>query len=320
LVGEHIGAEISQNGFFIVELDAPAQVSADEALRELEVDARTRDGTDITGSLRLLPSPDEHYLVGWQSAVQLEVGTSLSLNMRIKADQNAWSVSGVYVGEGWPSLSAGTLDFQRWLDFRHGVGSLIPCADTSQDSCEAATLVHDSEEQLLAVDMSWTPPETAGYFCWKARVEPIDTAPTTLSAPLLYSAPGRALPLGRLLLPNRTQEYCARLIVTDVLSGAEVSQQFCQGPRVSALVADDAVGSCPEPPNQGRASTWCRLNSKSLHRACLPDSGTEPSCRLGRAPRGGSLALLALLGIALLRRCTPRAFLPDRAHEVAERR
>jgi hypothetical protein len=68
------------------------------------------------------------------------------------------------------------------------------------------------------------------------------------------------VPLGRVVFPTEAPQHCLTVVVTDLRTGDELTSEVCVAsePPVS-YEADADLHWCIEPPSEGSAEAWCRL-------------------------------------------------------------
>ena len=303
----------------------------------LVVEVKTSAGEVVPGSVKQVEGTA---FMGWQADAPLAVGAKLNLVAKLYPASVMTQLEVI----GTPTeLSADTLMFENWLTFGHGVGAPTTCPSLSGGSCSSGQplTVFGSEEQLRAVHASWQRPPVNGTVAWQAHIELPGGAPLLAPRrwPLLFRTSSDTAPLGTVVFPQETTEYCAELVVKDLRTGNEQRSKLCAEPQPPSVAneRDYPVASCSEPPTPALKPAWCETHSsdpscEGAPRAPMPqepvpnaqpplepmgapqdDAARAPNTSTGcQMPRGvpatsASALMLALGGLAAAWQRTQRA-------------
>lgn len=323
---------VATDGFVVME-GYTGQLNRDDALAGLTVRVTTSANVEVPGSVSFLASETNRTVLGWSASSPLGVGTELHASLSAVSGGKVPltdDVELVVVGEP-PALSGGQLFLEHWSDHRHGVGASVPCSP--RPGVCSSPYVPEAEMRQLAAIPRWAPPAVSTPVAWQARVSPVERTPDaeTAADPITFviAAAGGDPLLPRVVFPSPADELCVNLEVSDLRTGVTLESETCSAPGSDRPYSSDTrLGDCAAPPNQALTESWCKARGQvpsapecapfvgtggsglgwaggsatSDTLAGAPGPRTASACQLGGPPRGASSAILALLGLGLLRR------------------
>jgi hypothetical protein len=270
---------VGPDGFFALAV-LTRGITTEEVLAALTVGVQNSTGAYMDGSLAVLRSQnagsEDQVVVGWSSATPLEPDQDFSVSVMAN-DQGqgfAMRTGGNDADLVVPPLAA--TPFER---ITYDVGELISC-DLSFNGCGQLTGVGAETRDLYETTLTTGGSLVANAVAWEVSVTEVDgKGILTDAAPwptiLLYGEQSAF----SLAFADQRDEYCVNVVVRDLRSGEEVSEEHCTSPvePVEQLSADKMI-YCLTPPNPELTARWCAVS---------PSAASDPRCQQIGSGSGG---------------------------------
>lgn len=266
--------EVASDAFFLIDSYTFTPLEPGS----IEVIVTTLEGAEVPGAVQVLSPKSGQGFYSWSADAPLAVGTKLKATVTPTFGAAGVPDQALLEVVGAPTeLAPGTLKVETWIDFRHGVGSLVTCG-MSDSSCSfgRAISVPGAEQSLHAAKYAWSPASTVtGFVAWEVSVEralPVE-AGDYLQSPQTVPFFGAAehARIGTLPFPEQSQEYCAVFKVRDLRSDEEEQSKLCAEPgKSSDIERDYALDQCTSPPTPGLTEAWCLSHLGSNLQECAP--------------------------------------------------
>lgn len=320
---------VATDGFFVLTAITNG-ISAQEAQSQLQVLVTDAAGAELAGDVRLVAEEDwGRYVFGWSARAPLAIGDRL--NAALSADPSASgaaSVGGSFellvVGEP-VALPQPELVLTHWARLYQGTGEPLTCR--SAHSCTSASITVPSNVlDRLAVDVTWSPPESSSPVAWRLTWQEGAESADAGERSWNYYGFGRKYEDHHLaVFPSGAGPHCVSLAIEDLRSGETSRAEACAEPGpLEDYLTNTRLRECSEPPSAGLTRAWCNLNGgRPAQCAGLPAQESEPGtevvaasagdasgCLLGGASTGQALsgvpalAALTLLGARRRRKRT----------------
>ncbi|MDF3067163.1 MAG: hypothetical protein K0R38_2764 [Polyangiaceae bacterium] len=277
--------EVATDGFFM--LEAYGVLDPTPLVSTATVRVTMLDGAAVPGKLSVVKGKAQGYLA-WQADAPLGVGTKLNVAVEGPTSPGAPFVPDqaelVVAGEPAP-LAAGTLSFETWRDYRHGVGAQVTCLRTVP-SCGGQPIVISvfaEEEKFPAVYAAWhAPADLHGFTLWEVDIvanAPAPDVPAPATAVVIDPSDTPGL---NVVFAAAAAAHCLTIQVKDLRTGAKVSAEQCTAPGAppagSTVFRDFPLEQCDAPPSAALTPAWCEARS-STSPVCQPSQPVpdEPS-------------------------------------------
>lgn len=271
---------VATDSFFLMDHQFFAAVDPSN----ISVVVTTLEGDVVEGSVRIVGSQVGLPRFSWSASTPVPLGTKLKASVHAvgfpASDEAMLEVVGPPA-----ELSAGQLSVASWFELGHGVGPDVSCETTTPVYCSYSLILPGAEEVLHAARYTWTPPaDINGFVAWHVSVDRSVEATSELTQPVpaSYTGPSAsALELGQLAFPMGSQQYCAKVTVTDLRTEDSVTTELCGQPGDSTgLERDYPLDLCSKPPSAALTEAWCKSHPSSTLAECKPletdDDGFVP--------------------------------------------
>jgi hypothetical protein len=260
---------VGPDAFFSV--SGTAQGSAAEApLERVSIDVKTEAGDPVPGAASLLydswyeGGKRRQVLIGWQATEPRLVGEILIATVvtTSAAGRSHQSLS-LKISDGGPVLGEPDLGFRDWQYVTTDSGVARDCAPAAPCvySAQFGSDLQRSTQVTLELPRVWTPVVGA----WKFSFEAVPDKPQPTSLPSPYIAQGPPLDnqrMAKVRFETQADEYCVRIIATDLRGTQERAVERCGSPEAPPPeIIEDGISDCLSssiPPED--LERWCRAN------------------------------------------------------------
>ena len=190
----------------------------------------------------------------------------------------------------------------------YDIGELITC-DLSFDGCGLWSGVGAETRDLYETAVSLGGARVPNAVAWEVSVAEVDgkglLADTAPSPVILLSGEPSGF---RLPFVDQRDEYCVNVVVRDLRSDQELSEEICTSPvEPVEHISADRMKYCLQPPTPELNARWCEAQGLESDCAAMPastPSGASGGCSIARpnGKTGAPAALLAALALFLVGR------------------
>jgi hypothetical protein len=273
---------VGRNAFFTV--SGTAEGLATEApLERVSIDVKTEAGEPVSGVASIVDDlwyagdTRRHVLIGWQAAETRTVGEILVATVVVNnANGGSHQSLSLEVSEELPALAEPELAFRDWGYVTTDSGAAQDCA--AERPCVYGAQFGSETRRLTQVTLDLPRPWTPIAVAWKYSFEAVPNYPQPIELPQSYVGQGPTLDkawTAKVRFESQADEYCIRILVTDLLGGQQRAVERCGAPEPGVPeIVEDAISSC----------TSASIPPEDLERWCLALRNLRPECEAFSAP------------------------------------